>query len=54
MTDCTNEVYTKNKIELVWLSDQVRSLTKTKHKNDVIDHIGMVYAKIEIELSGPI
>lgn len=28
-------------------------MTKTKQDNYVIDCIGLVYAKIEIELSGP-
>ena len=27
---------------------------KTRQGNDVIDHLGLVYAEIEIELSGPI
>ena len=33
-----------------WL-DQVQSVTKTRQDNDVIDHIGMTNAEIEIELS---
>ena len=36
-----------------WL-DRVRSLIKTRQDNDVIDHMGLDYAKTEIELSGPI
>lgn len=34
-------------------SNHVWSVTKTKQDNDVIDCIGLVYAKIETELSGP-
>lgn len=34
--------------------DRIQSLIKTKHDNDVIDHVGLVYAKIEIKLSKPI
>ena len=33
-----------------WL-DQVQSVTKTRQDNDVIDHIGITNAEIEIELS---
>lgn len=34
--------------------DQVSCVTKAKYDNNVIDHIGLVYAEIEIELSRPI
>ena len=33
------------------LSDQVRSMTKTRQDNDMIDGIGAVYAENETELS---
>ena len=33
--------------------DQVPTVMKTRH-DDVTDHIGLVYTKTEIELSGPI
>ena len=33
-------------------SDRVRSMIKTRQDSDVTDHIGLVYSKIEIELSG--
>ena len=36
------------------LNDRVLYLKKTRHDNDVIDCINMVYVKIEIELLGPI
>ena len=36
------------------LTDRVLYLKKTRHDNDVIDCINMVYVKIEIELLGPI
>ena len=29
-------------------------MTKTRQENDMTDRIGLVYAKFEIELSGPI
>lgn len=35
-------------------SDRMHSMTKTRQDNDVIDHIGLVYSEIEIELSRPI
>ena len=35
-------------------SDQMSFMTKTCQDNDVTDHINLVYAKIEFELSGPI
>lgn len=34
--------------------DWVRSVVKTKQDNNVINCIGMFYAEIETELSGPI
>ena len=34
--------------------DHVRPMTKTRQDNDVIDHIGLVYTEIEIELLGHI
>ena len=34
--------------------DQVWSMMKTSHDNDVTNRIGLVYAKNNIELSGPI
>ena len=30
--------------------DYVHSVTKTRQDNDMIDHIGLVYTKIDIEL----
>ena len=35
-------------------SSQVKSMTKTKQDNDVIGHIGLVYAETKTEFSGPI
>ena len=35
-------------------SDHVQSVTRTKKDNDVTNRIGLVYAKNNIELSGPI
>lgn len=34
--------------------DQVQFVKKTRHDNDVIDRIGLVYAEIETEMLGPI
>ena len=34
----------------VWF-DKVRSMLKTRQENDVINHIGVVYAEIKIDLS---
>ena len=31
-------------------SDYMRSMIKTRHDNDMMDHIGAVYTKMEIEL----
>ena len=35
-------------------SDRVLFVTKTKHDNDMTDHIGLVYVENDIELLGPI
>ena len=34
-------------------SDQVWYVMKTKHDNDMIDRIGLIYVEIETELLGP-
>ena len=34
--------------------NQIRFVTKTIQDNNVTNHIGLVYAETEIELSGPI
>lgn len=40
----------KTKLSSFDESDQVRSVMKTKHDNNVIDSIGVVYTKTETEL----
>ena len=54
MADCIDLVYSKTKTELLRLSNRVQSAMKIKYDNDVIDHIGAVYAKNGIKLSWPI
>ena len=41
----------KRKLNCHDRSDRVPSITKTNQENDLIDHLGAVYTKIEIELS---
>ena len=51
MTDCTNAIYAKTKLNCHDQSDRVRYMMKTSKDNDVTEHIGLVYTKTEIELS---
>lgn len=40
----------KTKLNYYDQTDRVRTVTKTRQDNDMIDHIGAVYAKIKTEL----
>ena len=53
MIDQTNVVYIKNESGCRDQLDWVQSVMKTKDNNNVTDHISLVYAKIETELSRP-
>ena len=44
----------KTKLSYRARSNHVWSMKKTRQGNKIIDHIGMVYAKTETELSRPI
>ena len=44
----------KMKLSCCDRSDQVQSKKKTRQDNDMINHIGLVYAENDIELSRPI
>ena len=45
MTDHTGAVYTKNELSYCDWSERVWYVTKIGQDNDLIDHIGAVYAK---------
>ena len=47
-------VYAENKIELSWLIWWGTVYMRTRHDNDVTNHIGAVYVEIVTELSWPI
>ena len=36
-------IYIKNEIELLWRSNQMSSMKKTKQDNNMIDHTNVVY-----------
>ena len=47
-------VYIENETKMSWSIRPSRSLTKTLEDNNVINRIGLIYAKIETKLSGPL
>lgn len=54
MIDRTNAVNAKNETKLLWLIEPGMISDETRSDNDMIDHIGVIYIKTEIELSRPI
>lgn len=52
MIDCTTMVYVEIEANCHDRSNRMRSITKTRHDNDItIDHIGSLFIGKEIELS---
>lgn len=51
LTHCMDVVYTKNYIELLGLSNRVRSMMKSKLNNDVTDLTITIYIEKETNLS---
>ena len=51
MTEYTCVVYIENDIELLWPTNKVWYVIKTKQDNDVTKRIGAIYVKNDIELS---
>lgn len=51
LTHCMDVVYAKNNIELLGLSNRVRSMMKSKLNNDVTDLTITIYVEKETKLS---
>lgn len=54
VTDRTSVVYVEKKLSYGDLLDRVRSVTKIRQNNDMIDHIGAVHSQNDTELSSQI